>query len=658
MPDKQAAKAIAAAVLLLVACAYISTMYPSFKLNDSPETSTAAAGLSIMHPPGYPIYTLLGKAALLLPMANSAFRMNLLSAAISMAVLVLVLLISGKIFSSSRYNSTLGLTGILLTAASCIFWNQAIEAKGGIYMLNLAFVLAVIYIFVGLLEKFSRRAMYLMFFIYGLSLANHWQTMALLLPLLAAAAVMFGKRTGFFGMLICAAFLLAGLTPYLYLRIRVDAHSLITWGDLRVPGGFIDFITRKNYNQGEAPSAGGFMRSAAGFAALFYKNYGFLSLLVIPGVYRMYTRSRKIFFVLAAVIVPVSAAVVFLNRPPAYLTGLNDIFLMPVQAVSVYFITAGILFIFSHLKGHFRQAVFAAAIIISFAASSAMSLRYNDSSSDFLGYDYGMNVMKTMEEGSLYLAEGDYNMFPFMYLQGPGKKRGDLLFAGIADLDFVSGIDRIKHNLDTDLESTALDVNVRKLIKDFMAQKNIYRNSPSPIFDTAQATRHLQMPKGILIKVTDDDKAQWPGIFDVYSYRGIREYFRSNPEAYLPISWYFWSMFNQAGSLSAHGMHVSAVRLYKKALLFPGEVPRNDIYYNISKDYREINDSKNELKSLLDVVKTDPLYYNAYGRLGWMLYLNGDAAAARDYAVKAKELGLKDSDSLKLVGLLEKGGIN
>src|SRR3990170_107076 len=46
---------------------------------DSAELTTAAYNLDAAHPPGYPLYILLGKLFTLIPLGPIAFRTNLLS---------------------------------------------------------------------------------------------------------------------------------------------------------------------------------------------------------------------------------------------------------------------------------------------------------------------------------------------------------------------------------------------------------------------------------------------------------------------------------------------------------------------------------------------------------------------------------------------------
>lgn len=59
---------------------YLTQLAPGLTWGDGPELTAAASTLGIPHPPGYPLYTLLGKTALLLPFGAVCWRLHLLSA--------------------------------------------------------------------------------------------------------------------------------------------------------------------------------------------------------------------------------------------------------------------------------------------------------------------------------------------------------------------------------------------------------------------------------------------------------------------------------------------------------------------------------------------------------------------------------------------------
>ena len=60
---------------------YLFSLHPTVSAGDSGELITAAYTLGIAHPPGYPLWTILGKIfTIIIPFGNIAYRVNLMSA--------------------------------------------------------------------------------------------------------------------------------------------------------------------------------------------------------------------------------------------------------------------------------------------------------------------------------------------------------------------------------------------------------------------------------------------------------------------------------------------------------------------------------------------------------------------------------------------------
>jgi hypothetical protein len=67
-------------ILLVPLLVYFWTLAPTVHWRDAGELAAAAATLGIPHPPGRPLYVLLGWLATRLPLGDAAYRLNLLSA--------------------------------------------------------------------------------------------------------------------------------------------------------------------------------------------------------------------------------------------------------------------------------------------------------------------------------------------------------------------------------------------------------------------------------------------------------------------------------------------------------------------------------------------------------------------------------------------------
>src|SRR5262245_63683496 len=90
-PPLRRSVVVGGALTALVALiAYIVTLDPSLPTGDSGELITAARVWGVAHPPGYPLYTMLGHVSMWLPFGSPALRMNLLSAVLDAAAVGVV----------------------------------------------------------------------------------------------------------------------------------------------------------------------------------------------------------------------------------------------------------------------------------------------------------------------------------------------------------------------------------------------------------------------------------------------------------------------------------------------------------------------------------------------------------------------------------------
>ncbi|HRK33650.1 MAG TPA: DUF2723 domain-containing protein, partial [Candidatus Hydrogenedentes bacterium] len=67
---------LAACTALTALVVYVMTLGPTITGEDSGELVTAAYTLGIAHPPGYPIWCLLGKVFTFIPFGSVAWRVN------------------------------------------------------------------------------------------------------------------------------------------------------------------------------------------------------------------------------------------------------------------------------------------------------------------------------------------------------------------------------------------------------------------------------------------------------------------------------------------------------------------------------------------------------------------------------------------------------
>src|SRR6266480_602240 len=101
---------------------YLHTAGPSLvPYRDTGEIATSVSRLGILHPPGYPMYTLMGRLFSQIPLANPAYRLNVFSAlALAAAWGVLFLL------WADLWGPLIAVITVLLGAVSYQYWLHAL----------------------------------------------------------------------------------------------------------------------------------------------------------------------------------------------------------------------------------------------------------------------------------------------------------------------------------------------------------------------------------------------------------------------------------------------------------------------------------------------------------------------------------------------------
>jgi hypothetical protein len=113
-------------VFLIFLALYIATLLPDILPADSGEFQRVTATAGIAHPPGYPLYTMLGWLFTRLPFgATPAWRVNLFSAVTAAATVSLVFSTARR-FTGSPWG---GLAAALTLASATTFWATATKAS-------------------------------------------------------------------------------------------------------------------------------------------------------------------------------------------------------------------------------------------------------------------------------------------------------------------------------------------------------------------------------------------------------------------------------------------------------------------------------------------------------------------------------------------------
>ncbi|MBI3836956.1 MAG: DUF2723 domain-containing protein [Planctomycetia bacterium] len=224
---------------------YVRTACPTVFVGDSGELAAAVHTLGVAHPPGYPLYVLLGKLfSLVVPIGRPVYRLNLFSATMS-AVSVGFMQAT---LSALGFSWPVSVASALGWAFSASLWSQSGIAR--VYALGAAISAAAtwcgIYWYVD--PNLGNIPLYAAFAIVGFGMANH-PIAAAHVPALAALVGLKDPAhidDPLFWM-TCAACLLPGLALYAWIPLRARRGARVNWANIATPGDLVNFLRRKQY---------------------------------------------------------------------------------------------------------------------------------------------------------------------------------------------------------------------------------------------------------------------------------------------------------------------------------------------------------------------------------------------------------------------------
>ena len=293
---------------LVALVTYWSTVMPNIGLNDDGEMATAALHFGVMHPSGYPLWTILaGLWSHLLPFGNGSWKINLFSGLCTAIAAGLFSLVS---LSATRWVGVAKKPATILSAAVTLtfiwvnpIWSHAVVGKG-LYALHVCLMTGLVFVtYVWIRRPHWKNAFVWSVFVFCLGMSNHHMTLAMaFLPLLvilllhaelfweycvyslliaallylgfaflstdqyhamamkAAVRLLYVVWAGFLllvvirrkltewrqGLLLLVAVVL-GLLPYAYMPFASSTNPPMNWSYCSTPEGFFYAINRSQY---------------------------------------------------------------------------------------------------------------------------------------------------------------------------------------------------------------------------------------------------------------------------------------------------------------------------------------------------------------------------------------------------------------------------
>ena len=403
----------AGAVAVALFALYAATAPRTVALEDDGLFILSSYFLGIEHPPGYPLFTLIGHLFTYLPFGSVAYRVHLASALFGA-------LTGGTAWLCARALIVGRLPAYLASVAlgvSPVFWSQAIIAE--VYTLNTFFFLALL--FMGLLAcspslrepAHEARSGLLpwMALVFGLSLSNHYPLMLLVAP--AFVVLLWPLRRQMLNRFGALSWLvIVGLLPYAWMVRRSWAAIPISFnGPLESIQEILFFLSRAGYAGIDHSVSAGWLDRLKFLQFLGVQlllQFALLGTLLAVAGFRVQWRilgRRTAAFLTIAFLMPSVVLLLLLRLDYDSIRGhLFHVFPLPAYAIGALWMAMG----FAWTAQRFARrpllpAAGAAALLgLIFALGARSNLVPDDWSAR-----YAQAVLRTLPENAVVIVTGD-----------------------------------------------------------------------------------------------------------------------------------------------------------------------------------------------------------------------------------------------------------
>lgn len=494
---------------------YFHTKVPAVGLIDSGELAAGCYLLNILHPTGYPLYTILGRLFSLLPFSSVVHRLTYLSICCSSAGIIFFLLICLR----EKITPIVTIIIASLLATSPSLWSVSIDAE----VYSLTFLLSFLLWLLAELVEDGENTGYLPALSYfaGLTLTNHltglWTVTGII------TTVVLSRRRKIMHLLpVLLLLFILGLSPYLFLILRARAQPLLAWGN---PVNFEQFwwhISGKQYRVWMFASSPGAIAHNAGRGLMsITQTFGYLLIpIVIYGMIILFKKKRPL---ATGLTVTITLCVLY-----AVNYGIPDIaayYLPAITALSI-FAAAGL----NALFHHFGKICYIVCVIP--LVMLIVNYPYQNQNQNWVAYDQAVNTLESADTDAIIITDWWDVYAPTFYLQEIEKIRTDICIIDkelvrrswyfnylekkypwlISNSqpevnEFLSHLRRFEHGQPYD--PAAIQASYIKLLRSFFLNnpgRSTYITFPatsSP--DAQQLVKGLHaLPQGILFRLQDD----------------------------------------------------------------------------------------------------------------------------------------------------------
>ncbi len=424
MPWTKTDRLLFAGSILIITLVYWFTMWPSVGGGDSGELTAAAYTLGIVHPPGYPLYTMLAHLFTMLPFGTVAWRVNLFSVAAGVGALTFLFLILRRL--TGRTNIAAVTTTMI--AFSPLFWRYSVVAE--VFSLNTFFVALLLYLFIRFNDEPKPILVYVMAFTFGLGLTNHHTLLFLGTPLGLWLLWNEPEYRRPLNLVKIIALFFIGLLPYAYLFWSSARVPLIAWGDITTWDGFTTHLFRKEYGTFKLATEGSNNYQLLWGLGLFVLSLAQHALYVgapfiVAGIWALWKKpkglpvgvSRLLLFIplFYLIIFHTLANLPFVDGAALFRDIVSRFWIMPTLIGAIYF-AVGFRFLTEKIPAQYLGWQYALMVIFPLGT---MVLNFNNENhrDNYNVANFGRHMVESLPKDAVFFTLGDINTNSVRYMQ-------------------------------------------------------------------------------------------------------------------------------------------------------------------------------------------------------------------------------------------------
>jgi tetratricopeptide (TPR) repeat protein len=462
----------AAFVFVSTLVVYFLTMNRSIPFWDSGEFIATSNLLGIPHPPGTPLYVLIGRLFAMLPFGNVSAQLNFLSvlpSAIAVWLTFLVTVRFVRIAQATKGERTqtdeiiawaAGACAAFFLAFSRTYWDSATEAE--VYPLAEMVQILSVYLALRWWEELGDNggdgrlllAWYMMCLCIGIHLATF-----LVAPGVILLALLVNRRTLFSPRFYAWALVLGfvGLSVHYYLMVRARLNPAIDEGDPESWSAMMYMLQRKQYGSRPMfPRSTSWSFQLAMFFRYFldqYRTWPLTSVFgsVVPmalglyGAFMQFMREKKTFLMMLALFgVTTFGLIVYLNFTDHEVRERDYFFVTGFHFFAIW-IGMGAGFVLELVRDALRKngedrvqpalvVACVGVVVISWLPAKTYWFE-NDRNGFEIAKDYAYNMLQPLAKNAFVFTNGDNDTFPLWCIQAVDHVRQDVRVVNLSLLN-------------------------------------------------------------------------------------------------------------------------------------------------------------------------------------------------------------------------------